>query len=101
MAVVRRAWHDLPRIMGRGRPKRKAAKRAGKSARRPGRAAKRRPSGETALAALAHDIRTPLTGILALAELLAASDLPGGPATARAISIVAPPRRGFSVRETS
>ncbi len=30
---------------------------------------------ETALAALAHDIRTPLTGILAHAELLAASDL--------------------------
>lgn len=30
---------------------------------------------EQALAALAHDIRTPLTGILALAELLAASDL--------------------------
>ena len=30
---------------------------------------------ESALAALAHDIRTPLTGILALAELLAASDL--------------------------
>jgi CheY-like chemotaxis protein len=33
-------------------------------------------SGENAIAALAHDIRTPLTGILALAELLAASDLP-------------------------
>jgi CheY-like chemotaxis protein len=62
--------------MGRGGPKRKTAKRAGKAARRPARAAKRRPSGETALAALAHDIRTPLTGILALAELLAASDLP-------------------------
>ncbi len=31
---------------------------------------------ETALAGLAHDIRTPLTGILALAELLNASDLP-------------------------
>lgn len=31
---------------------------------------------EIALAALAHDIRTPLTGILALADLLAASDLP-------------------------
>ncbi len=31
---------------------------------------------EIALAALAHDIRTPLTGILALAELLRASDLP-------------------------
>lgn len=30
---------------------------------------------ETALAAFAHDIRTPLTGILALGELLAASDL--------------------------
>jgi len=30
---------------------------------------------ETALAGIAHDIRTPLTGILALAELLAASDL--------------------------
>jgi CheY-like chemotaxis protein len=31
---------------------------------------------EAALAGLAHDIRTPLTGILALAELLHASDLP-------------------------
>jgi signal transduction histidine kinase len=30
---------------------------------------------ETALAALAHDIRTPLTGILAHAELLATSEL--------------------------
>lgn len=39
-------------------------------------AAKRRRSGaQTALASLAHDIRTPLTGILALAELLAASDI--------------------------
>jgi two-component system, sensor histidine kinase len=31
---------------------------------------------ETALASLAHDIRTPLTGILALSDLLIASDLP-------------------------
>jgi CheY-like chemotaxis protein len=31
---------------------------------------------EVALASLAHEIRTPLTGILALAELLNASDLP-------------------------
>ena len=31
---------------------------------------------DVALAGLAHDIRTPLTGILALAELLHASDLP-------------------------
>ena len=30
---------------------------------------------ETALAGIAHDIRTPLTGLVALAELLAASDL--------------------------
>ncbi len=33
------------------------------------------PAVEMALAALAHDVRTPLTGILALAELLAASDI--------------------------
>lgn len=31
---------------------------------------------EVALAAFAHEVRTPLTGILALGELLAASDLP-------------------------
>ena len=30
---------------------------------------------EAALAGIAHDIRTPLTGIVALAELLSASDL--------------------------
>jgi CheY-like chemotaxis protein len=34
-----------------------------------------RQTVETALASLAHDIRTPLTGILALSELLVASDL--------------------------
>ena len=32
-------------------------------------------AGEAALAGIAHDIRTPLTGIVALAELLASSDL--------------------------
>jgi len=48
---------------------------------RKAKATKRRPrvaaprAIETALAGVAHDIRTPLTGILALAELLAASDL--------------------------
>jgi CheY-like chemotaxis protein/nitrogen-specific signal transduction histidine kinase len=36
--------------------------------------AKNNPA-EAALASLAHDIRTPLTGILALAELLSASDI--------------------------
>jgi CheY-like chemotaxis protein/nitrogen-specific signal transduction histidine kinase len=50
--------------------------------RRPGRAvrsrAERTPSAraiEAALAGIAHDIRTPLTGIVALAELLVSSDL--------------------------
>src|SRR5258708_37965778 len=37
---------------------------------------RRRSAPEVALASLAHEIRTPLTGILALAELLHASDLP-------------------------
>ena len=30
---------------------------------------------ETALAAFAHEVRTPLTGILAISDLLATSDL--------------------------
>jgi CheY-like chemotaxis protein/anti-sigma regulatory factor (Ser/Thr protein kinase) len=47
------------------------------SARAPRGAVAGRPSAvEAALASLAHEVRTPLTGILALAELLAASDLP-------------------------
>jgi CheY-like chemotaxis protein len=53
--------------------KAKRRKRARKRRRSPS----RRPHViEVALAGLAHDIRTPLHGILALAELLAASDLP-------------------------
>jgi CheY-like chemotaxis protein len=56
---------------------------AGTRARRkpaPRKAARRRDNAqaravEAALAALAHEIRTPLTGILALAELLSASEL--------------------------
>ena len=62
--------------MGRGTPKRKTAKRARKSVRKRGRVSPSyRQTVETALASLAHDIRTPLTGILALSELLVASDL--------------------------
>jgi CheY-like chemotaxis protein len=64
--------------MRRAKPLRAARKRT-----RGRRAAKRPrkvgPSGNTteaALAAFAHEVRTPLTGILALSELLAASDLP-------------------------
>lgn len=62
------------------KPRPRLRKRAGGGARvrravaeRPAR--KSVPAVEMALAALAHDIRTPLTGILALAELLAASDI--------------------------
>jgi CheY-like chemotaxis protein len=56
--------------------KRKASKRP-----RDGRASRKRRTKprshaiEAVLAGIAHDIRTPLTGILALAELLASSDL--------------------------
>jgi CheY-like chemotaxis protein len=58
------------------------AKKAKKRPRAKSRKARRAParkaqprSIETALAGIAHDIRTPLTGILALAELLATSEL--------------------------
>src|SRR6202167_5170296 len=55
-----------------------ARTRAKKPSRKPGRA-RRRPNRHmrergTALAAYAHDVRTALTGILALSELLASSD---------------------------
>jgi CheY-like chemotaxis protein len=47
--------------------------------RRPAKAAARKPAApnmvETALAAFAHEVRTPLTGILAVSDLLATSDL--------------------------
>src|SRR5450631_947188 len=53
----------------------KARKRAAKSAAK--NAAKTAAPGmvETALAAFAHEVRTPLTGILAISDLLATSDL--------------------------
>ena len=55
--------------------RKKTAKR--KSAGRRRAAARRRASAtDVALASLAHEIRTPLSGILTLAELLHASDLP-------------------------
>ncbi len=54
-----------------------AKRRKAKRKARPRRAAKAPTprAVEAALAGIAHDIRTPLTGIVALAELLAASDL--------------------------
>src|SRR5215470_15458678 len=57
----------------------KAARKRTRSRRPARRPRKSAPSGsatEAALAAFAHEVRTPLTGILALSELLAASDLP-------------------------
>jgi CheY-like chemotaxis protein len=56
-------------------PKAKRRKAARPGPRR-GRARQNQRAIETALASLAHDIRTPLTGITALADLLSASDLP-------------------------
>ena len=56
------------------RKKAAAATRKARSRRRP--AARSSRATEAALAGLAHDIRTPLTGIVALAELLNTSDLP-------------------------
>jgi two-component system, sensor histidine kinase len=56
--------------MARSRIKQKSAAKAARGRRRPpGR------DGETVLAVFAHDIRTALTGILALGELLASSNL--------------------------
>ena len=53
----------------------KRKRKVNRPARRPART--RGPRAiEAALAGLAHDIRTPLTGMLALADLLAASNLP-------------------------
>ena len=64
--------------MRRAKPSKAARKRT--RARRPAKPPRKAtPSGqatEAALAAFAHEVRTPLTGILALSELLAASDLP-------------------------
>lgn len=58
------------------RARKKAHKKAQARPRPKTPAAKRKMNGaEVALASLAHDIRTPLTGILALAELLSASDI--------------------------
>src|SRR4029077_4666968 len=70
---------------GGAMPKRKTAagksrgksrgKRRGERAARPGAAASRTRAIEATLADIAHEIRTPLTGILALGELLTTSEL--------------------------
>lgn len=67
-----------PKRAARKKPKKKpktsAAKRPSKTSARVSGFAETRVV-EAALAGIAHDIRTPLTGIVALAELLASSDL--------------------------
>jgi two-component system, sensor histidine kinase len=65
--------------MRRAKPTKAARERTRKRQRPAGRPRKAVSSAnaiEVALAAFAHEVRTPLTGILALSELLAASDLP-------------------------
>jgi CheY-like chemotaxis protein/nitrogen-specific signal transduction histidine kinase len=63
-----------PRSAGLSK-KRTPIKRAKAAARKP-RAKRAKPNMvETALAAFAHEVRTPLTGILAVSDLLATSDL--------------------------
>lgn len=62
--------------MGLGTSKRTGRRRARKAPRPALHPAESGNEVESALAALAHDIRTPLTGVLALSELLAAADLP-------------------------
>jgi two-component system, sensor histidine kinase len=64
--------------MRRAKPLRAARKRTRgrRAVRRPRKTASSGQATEAALAAFAHEVRTPLTGILALSELLAASDLP-------------------------
>ncbi len=62
-------------VTSRAGPARKRARPRARTWTKPSRAGDRVAAIERVVAALAHDIRTPLTGILALAELLAASDL--------------------------
>lgn len=66
----------MKRAKGRAKTRTSNKKRASK---RPGKALRRtqQPAPvEAALAAFAHDVRTPLTGILAISDLLATSGLP-------------------------
>ena len=60
-----------PKKRAAGKPRKRAAKATTKPAAKPAEPG----MVETALAAFAHEVRTPLTGILAISDLLATSDL--------------------------
>src|SRR4051812_17275583 len=81
VARLRPPWQGapgtaMPKATTSAAKRRRSAKRKRKRGprRRPGRVASARAI-EATLAELAHDIRTPLTGILALGELLSTSEL--------------------------
>lgn len=75
----RRSLRRSKKTPPKKRPKkRKAAAAAGRSRKVVGKAASKAAAPgivETALATFAHEVRTPLTGILAISDLLATSDL--------------------------
>src|SRR5579863_108252 len=74
MAATSRRGH-ITRRPKKGRLRKRAVRKASKTMAKT--AAKTTAPGmvETALAAFAHEVRTPLTGILAISDLLATSDL--------------------------
>jgi CheY-like chemotaxis protein len=76
MARKSRSPRSTRTLKKRTPAKRTPKKRAPKAAARKPRAKRATPNMvETALAAFAHEVRTPLTGILAVSDLLATSDL--------------------------
>jgi CheY-like chemotaxis protein/nitrogen-specific signal transduction histidine kinase len=66
----------MKRTAGRAKKRASDKKRAGKGPRKALRRKPRPAPVEAVLAAFAHDVRTPLTGILAISDLLATSGLP-------------------------
>ena len=72
-ASIERGFHGIVQL-GLGEMRKRKASTKPRGRRTPRKAPSARAI-EAALAGIAHDIRTPLTGIVALAELLASSDL--------------------------
>ncbi|MFB9268945.1 ATP-binding protein [Bradyrhizobium erythrophlei] len=72
---ARRSTRQPKRKLPKKRVPKRAAKAAAKPRRKPASAKAGAAMVETALAAFAHEVRTPLTGILAISNLLATSDL--------------------------